>query len=214
MKKEVSIPFSIITCLSMLFYAANTIVSVKQMTMFGMTTAAGVLFFPFMYIISDIVSEVYGYKQSRIVSLLSLAAGLLMIGIFWIAIRIPAASGWALQGAFESILGQSGPILLFGVLATLIGDWVNDKVFVKIKEKLPKTYFVRSIASSIVGQIVDSIIFFAPVAYLVWGIPLIALPGFIVGASILGFSIKIITEVIVFPLNFFIKNKLKKYEGA
>lgn len=214
MKKQVSVSFAIISIITALYYSVNTIISVKQVSLFGLSTGAGVLFFPIIYIISDIVSEVYGYRHSRIIGLLAVLSGLFTVLVTGLVGLFPAASTWGFQEAYNTILGNSPLIFLCGSSAMYISDWVNDIVFREFKNRNGKSYFIRSIISSIAGQIVDSIVFFIPVATFIWKVPVSELFMFIVGASALGFILKVVIETALFPINRIIKNKILKYEGA
>ena len=94
-----------------------------------------VIVFPITYILSDLFSEVYGYEWSRKTCYMAFAMNMLMVVFFEIAIHTPSPSYWTNQEAFQTVLGSTPRVLFASMLAFLFGDWANDKVFAKMKEK-------------------------------------------------------------------------------
>lgn len=160
------------TWLTVLYVSAllmSNIVAAKQVLLpFGITMTGAVIIFPVTYILSDVFSEVYGYKWSRITCYMAFLMNLLMCILFSIAISTKAPSYWNNQEAFVTVLSNSPRMLAASLAGFFFGDWLNDKVFKKLKENHAaslKGYGVRSILSSIVGESVDSAIFI-PIAFL------------------------------------------------
>ena len=158
----------ILTVLSVSCLIISNVVASKQMLLpFEITMTCGIFVFPITYILSDIFSEIYGYKWSRFTCYISFSINILMVVIFEISILTPAPNYWQNQEAFAIVLGSSPRVLVASVLSFLIGDFVNDKVFRKMKanhENSHKGFSLRAIVSSFCGEIVDSCIFI-PVAF-------------------------------------------------
>lgn len=159
-------------CLSLLFVVAllvSNVITAKQVALpFGITMTGAVIVFPITYILSDLFSEVYGYKWSRITCYMAFAANLFMVIVFSLAIITPAPSYWMNQEAFVTVLGSTPRVLAASLLAFIIGDLVNDRIFKKMKEKHPndhKGFGWRAIISSFFGELTDSIIFL-PLAFI------------------------------------------------
>lgn len=89
-----------------------------------------------------------------------------MVIFFGIAIATPAPSYWGNQEAFAIVLGSAPRVLFASLLAYVVGDFMNDKVFQKMKAKHTDMngFKVRAILSSLVGEICDSCIFI-PIAF-------------------------------------------------
>lgn len=121
---------------------------------------AGALTFPITYVISDILSEVYGYKWSRRVAWMSAAINIIFVTFVFIATSIPAPE-WFNATPFSLALKSSFRIVIASVVSYVIGDWVNDIIFEKMKEKNPsQSHFkVRAILSSVGGSLVDTTAF-------------------------------------------------------
>ena len=93
---------------------------------------------------------------------------LLMVIFFTLAINTKAPDYWTGQEAFKTVLGSTPRVLLASSLAFVIGGWADDRTFLKMKEKFPtstKGFGVRAILSSVIGELVDSLIFL-PIAFI------------------------------------------------
>lgn len=149
------------------FLISNVITSKQILFPFNITMTGAIYIFPVTYILSDLFSEVYGYRWSRVTCYLAFAMNLLMVMMFTLAIKSPSPSYWTAQEAFETVLGNTPRILFASLLAFVVGDFANDKVFKKMKSKYSnshKRFGTRAILSSFVGELVDSLIFL-PIAF-------------------------------------------------
>ena len=199
-----------LTLLFVVSLLISNIITAKQVLLpFGITMTGAVFVFPITYILSDLFSEVYGYRWSRITCYLAFAANLFMVIIFSLVIITPAPSYWGNQEAFQVVLGSTPRTLVASLSAFVIGDFANDKVFKKMKEKYPnsiKGFGFRAIISSICGELVDSLVFL-PIAF--WGkMPISTL----ITMTILQVVIKTGYELIILPITTIITKKAIKYE--
>lgn len=171
MKKTSNVSFLqlILTLVFVVSLLVSNIITSKQVLLpFGIVMTGAVFVFPITYILSDVFSEIYGYRWSRITCYMAFAANLFMVIVFSLVIITPAPDFWNHQEAFQIVLGNTPRILFASLLAFVIGDLVNDKVFRRMKEKHPtshKGFGWRAIISSFVGEAVDSLIFL-PIAFL------------------------------------------------
>lgn len=170
-KKMVSELQLILTLLFVVALVVSNIITSKQVLLpFNITMTGAVFVFPITYILSDLVSEVYGYRWSRVTCYLGFAANLFAALVFSAVIQSPAPSYWQNQVAFQTVLGSTPRVLMASLLAFVLGDLVNDKIFAKMKRKYPdsiKGFGARAIFSSIMGEFVDSLVFL-PLAF--WGL--------------------------------------------
>lgn len=151
-----------ITCL----LVSNIIASKQILLPFDLVMPAAIIIFPITYILSDIFSEVYGYRWSRVTNYLGIILNLFTVLIFNIAINLKAPEYYEHQEAFKLVLGNTPRILLASTIGLWFGDYVNDNIFRKLKEnhKDHKNYEIRAVVSSIGGQLGDSMIFI-PIAF-------------------------------------------------
>ena len=200
--------------LSVLFVTSlliSNIITAKQVLLpFGITMTGAVFIFPVTYILSDLFSEVYGYRWSRITCYLAFAMNLLMVLLFSLVIVTPAPDYWTNQEAFQTVLGSTPRVLAASLLAFVLGDMVNDKVFRRMKEKHLnelKGFGWRAILSSLAGELVDSLIFL-PLAFL-GQMPIATLAVM----TICQVGIKTGYEVVILPITRFVVKLVSKYEN-
>ena len=200
--------------LSVLFVTSlliSNIITAKQVLLpFGITMTGAVFIFPVTYILSDLFSEVYGYRWSRITCYLAFAMNLLMVLLFSLVIVTPAPDYWTNQEAFQTVLGSTPRVLAASLLAFILGDMVNDKVFRRMKEKHPnelKGFGWRAILSSLAGELVDSLIFL-PLAFL-GQMPIATLAVM----TICQVGIKTGYEVVILNINRMVVKLVSKYEN-
>lgn len=166
-----------------------------------------VLYFPVTYIISDILTEVYGYAIARrtawIVLISSIVAGL----IYMLVVALPAWPGFMNNDAYSTVLWQVPRILIGWWIAVWAWAILNDIVLAKMKVRTKGKYlWMRTIWSTVIGEGANTAIFYAIGLY---GI----LPDNILTTSILSaWLLKVLLETVLTPLTYFIINKVKKIE--
>ena len=209
-KQKISFVQTVLTVLFVGCFLISNILSVKQIQLpFGITMTSAIYLFPIVYILSDVFSEVYGYKWSRITCYMAFAMNILMCIFFQLAIWTKSPDYYKGAEAFASTLGSAPRILIASLSAYVIGDLVNDLVFKKMKEKYAestKGFGIRAIASSFTGEFVDSLIFI-PIAF-IGTMPLKAL----IVMGITQVLLKVIYEIVILPVSTLVVKKLNTYE--
>lgn len=136
-------------------------------SLFGVRMAfdAGTILFPISYIFGDILTEVYGYKRSRRVIWAGFACLALSAIVFWIVRVMPAEATWqgyAGDSAYNAILGgmSTGGIVLASLAGYWTGEFTNSFTLAKMKILTRGRWlWTRTIGSTIVGQLVDTVMF-------------------------------------------------------
>jgi uncharacterized integral membrane protein (TIGR00697 family) len=136
-------------------------------SLFGIRMAfdAGTILFPISYIFGDILTEVYGYSNSRRVIWAGFACLALSAVIFWIVSILPGENQWeqyAGDKAYLVILGgmSSGSIVLASLAGYWMGEFSNSFVLARMKILTHGRWlWTRTIGSTIVGEFVDTIVF-------------------------------------------------------
>lgn len=192
-----------VTCL----IAAN-ITAVKLIAVFGLLLPAAIVIFPISYILGDVLTEVYGYRQARRVIWLGFACNLVVVATIWIGGVLPAAEFWDGQAAYERILGLAPRILLASFLAYLVGEFANAYVLAKMKIATQGRWlWARTIGSTLVGQGLDSLIFIG-LAF-AGTIPTEAL----MGAVVTQWLVKSAYEALATPVTYAVVGHLKRSDG-
>ncbi len=193
-----------VTCL----ITAN-IIAVKPVQVGGFIFPAAVVIFPIAYIFGDILTEVYGYARARQTIWIGFACNLIAVVAIYVGGLLPAAGFWPNQSAYDAILGFAPRLLVASFIAYLVGEFLNSLVLAKLKVKTAGRYlWLRTISSTLVGELADSIVFIT-VAFLgVW-------PGDQMLTAILTqWVIKVVYEIIATPLTYAVVGWLKRAEGV
>lgn len=174
------------------------------------TFGAGVLFFPISYVFGDILTEVYGYARARRVIWAGFGAMLFASVMAWVVVHLPPAAGWQHQAAYEVAFGNTWRIVGASLTAYFCGEFVNSYVLAKMKlATAGRHLWMRTIGSTVVGEGVDSLIFY-PLAFWNSGI----IPNELVPTLMLSQWIaKTTVEVVFTPLTYRIVGFLKRAEG-
>jgi queuosine precursor transporter len=170
---------------------------------------AGILFFPLSYLLGDILTEVYGYGRARRCVWAGFVALIFLAFMSSVVVALPPAPGWQGQAAYESVFGQVGRIVLASILAFWAGELVNSYVMARMKVMTKGRYlFARTWASTIVGQGVDSVIFY-PVAFLgVWD------STTVIAVMTVNWALKVGWEILLTPVTYAVVGFLKRAEGV
>mgnify|MGYP002850815846 FL=1 len=170
---------------------------------------AGVLFFPISYIIGDVLTEVYGYANARRVIWTGFAALVFMAFMAWVVVQLPPAAGWPGQEAYEFVFGNSWRIVLASMVAFWAGEFANSYVLAKMKIwTAGRHLWMRTIGSTVVGQGLDSLIFY-PLAF--WG--LAGWPVELLWQVVLSqWAIKTAWEALLTPVTYAAVGALKRAE--
>ena len=93
----------------------------------------GVFLFPLAYILGDIMTEVYGFRRTRLTILMGFfALFLLSLTIFIVQIA-PPAQYWENQAAFETVLGIVPRIVVGSLVAYIVGELLNSYIMARMK---------------------------------------------------------------------------------
>lgn len=209
--KKVSKLQMLLTVLFVSCFIISNIIAAKQIVLpYGFVMPSAVIVFPITYILSDVFSEVYGYKYSRFTNNLGLVMNLLAVIFFTIAIYLPSPSFYTGREAFAFTLGSTPKMLIASYLGLYIGDYINDNVFRIMKRGKNGTegFGKRAIASSVVGQLGDSLIFI-PIAFF-GQMPLNVMLTMMFTQAML----KVGYEIVILPISTLTVKKVSQYEDG
>lgn len=173
---------------------------------------AGTLVFPISYIFGDILTEVYGYKRSRRVIWMGFFATALMGFFIWLTGILPGEQSWqayAGQSAYDAILGGISGLVIASLIAYWLGEFSNSYVLAKMKVATDGRWlWSRTIGSTLVGQLLDTTVFFL-IATVLGVFPIEILVSLIVT----NYIFKVGLEIILTPFTIRIVGTLKQVEN-
>src|SRR5688572_7341316 len=186
---------------------ASKVVTVDLPLVGELTFGAALLFFPLSYLFGDVLTEVYGYARSRRVVWAGFAALIFASFMSWFVLWLPANAGWPHQAAFETAFGSTWRIVVASLVAYTVGEFMNSYTLAKMKIRTKgKLLWARTIGSTVIGEAVDSAIFY-PLAFAgMWPTDLL------VRVTITSYVIKVLWEAAMTPFTYQIVGFLKRSE--
>ena len=179
----------------------------------GATLVFGVgnIFFPISYIFGDVLTEVYGYARARRVIWAGFIAMLFATVMSLVVIGLPPTPSEpfnaTLQPALEVVFGNTWRIVLASIVGFWAGDFVNAYVLARMKVwTRGRWLWTRTIGSTIVGQAVDSVIFY-PIAFAgIWG------TDTMVRVVLFNWGFKVFVEAVMTPATYVVVGSLTRAE--
>jgi queuosine precursor transporter len=175
----------------------------------GVTFGAGVLFFPISYVFGDVLTEVYGYARARKVVWSGFGALIFASLMSWAILALPPAAGWANQRSYETVYGSTPRIVFASLVAYFCGELCNSYVLARLKVRTSGRFlWLRTIGSTVVGEGVDSLLFY-PLAFFRaegWSDEVVA------RVLVSNYVVKVLWEVAATPITYRVVGWLKRAE--
>lgn len=175
----------------------------------GVGVSVTVLYFPFTYLIADILTEVYGYAQARSVIWLSLVCSIVAAGVVDLALLVPPAGFFTEDAGFQKIFSAAPKMAIATLLAVFTGDICNSYVLAKLKIwSAGRHLWMRFVVSTVIGEGVNTLVFYGIALYGV-------LPNDqLVQGILMGWAAKTLVEVLLLPVTYPAVAFLKRVEGV
>lgn len=155
-------PLVIITALLVTMYLTANIMAVKVISIFGLSFFdAGTITFPLAYMLGDVLTEVWGFRTAKKVIWLTFFCNVLLVATTAIGLVLPSPDYMAATAdAYATIFTYVPRIVAASLLAFLSGELSNAWTMERIKKMTKgKHLWLRTIGSSMVGYIFDTILF-------------------------------------------------------
>lgn len=214
-KESMSLVQTLLTILFVVALILSNVISGRTFNFFGNTMTSAVIIFPVTYILSDVFSQVYGYRWSAVTRYVAFACNLLSVLVFAIVASLPTLS-WMEEtaGAFKILLGGISACTFASLIAYVIGDFVNDKVFYKMQGEKDKSdmrgFKTRAIVSSLCGELCDSCVYL-PLAFCVFN-PIMTMTE-VAKMIVLQVALKVSYEALILPVTTLVTKKVLEIEN-
>jgi len=201
--------FDLIMALFVAVLLISNVASSKIVRLGPLSFDGGTLLFPLSYIFGDILTEVYGYARSRRVIWVGFLSALLLAGTLALVGWLPAAADWAGQDAYRAILGQTPRIVLGSLVAYFAGEFANSYTLARLKLRTRgRLLWLRTIASTLVGQAVDTGLF------VVIAFAGVLSPSLLASVVVSNYVFKVAVEAAATPVTYKVVDHLKRVEGV
>lgn len=195
---------------------------------FSFNLTAGVLLWPVVFIMTDIINEYYGMRGVRFLSLFTVVLIAYTFIMFQGAIHLNPAEFWVgnyeaqhignANDAYLVVLGQSSWIIVGSLVAFLVGQVLDVFVFHRIKKATgEKMIWLRSTGSTVISQFVDSFVVLFIAFYIG---PRISTGqgkpwpfGLVMTICVGNYIYKFIVAVVLTPVIYIVHGWIEKYLG-
>lgn len=152
--------FTIVSTLFVMLLIISNLLATKMILVLGFVLPTAVIVYPFCFMVGDVLTEVWGFKTAKKVIWLGFFMNLLLIIFTNIAIPLTYPEFWKGQEHFQFIFGAIPRIVLASFIGYLAGELSNSWSLELIKKITKgKWLFIRTIGSSVVGQVFDTVLF-------------------------------------------------------
>ena len=182
---------------------------IRMIKIAGLETDAGTLIFPLTFILSDLITEVYGYKFARRAIWVGFLFNFVFIAYGQLIIHLPSPDyALGVNDKFDSLLGFNARIIIASTISYLCAEPLNSYIMAKLKLKTRgKLMWLRFVSSTAVASLFDSFLFGTLAFY--GTMPLHDLIIF----NFTMWSIKVFIEICGLPLSLSLARRLKRSEG-
>lgn len=189
------------------FLLISNIVASRLVIINGFVLSGALFLFPLTYLFGDVLTEVYGFRRSRLIIWLGMGANIIMAAYFTFLVNTPYPSDFIANDAFRTVLSATPLVVLASILGYFGGEFTNSSSLSIIKKWTKGKYlWIRTIGSTILGEIVDTLVFM--------GIAFSFLPHDIFWQMVLvEYCFKVLVEIVFTPFTYWIIRKLKKAEN-
>lgn len=207
-ESNISKVFLALVAVYITFMLTSNILASRLIVIANISLTGAVLLFPFTYILGDIFTEVYGFKQNKLVIWISFICNLIMVLSFITVINMPYPDNFINSEEFKIVLGTTPRVLFGSLLGFLVGGFLNSIILSKLKVATKGKYLAfRTILSTIIGETVDTLIFIGVV--FTGNLPSEIMLNMIFWQS----TIKIFIEILFTPITYGVIKKVKKIEN-
>lgn len=204
-----SVIFPVLVALASTVFLVSNITAAKGVQIGPFVLDAAFFLFPISYIVGDVISEVYGFRNARLAIFTSFGVTILAVASFYVAIALPAADFYDGQEAFAATLGLVPQIVLASLVGYLVGQLLNAWTLTRMKRRSGEgNMWARLLGSTVVGQFGDTLLFCAIAAPVIG----ISTAGDFLNYVLVGFLWKTIMEAILLPLTSLVIRRVKKKE--
>lgn len=178
----------------------SNILSNRTFEIYDFMLPSAVIVFPVVYIINDVLTECFGFKNAKRTIITAFMLNLLVVIFFNIAIHLPTTQDFS---SYNIVLGNTIKSLFASFIAYLVGSFINAVTMDKMKQTGSNKLMLRCVLSTLFGESCDAFIF---ITIMFLGV----LPTNVVIQMILTQALfKTVYEIIVYPVTRLIINKIK-----
>ena len=201
--------YHILTLIFVFCLFISNIAEMKIIDVMGVAqVGAGTIFFPLLYVLNDIITEVYGFSASHRTIWVALCFNSTFSLLMYLTMLLPEGDNWQEKEAFEVIFALSPRIMIGSLISYFFGELINASIISYLKLSLQGRLFaLRAVFSTLISSFLESVMF-----------GIIAFYGRIPDDELIKMTVmltilKVLYEIIIMPLTIMLVSYLKKTEN-
>lgn len=197
--KKQTIYAILLTVYSCMLIVSNILAN-RTFEIYKFMLPSAVIVFPIVYIINDVMTECFGFKNAKRTIIAAFMLNLLAVIFFNIAIHLPTTQDFT---NYNIVLGNTLKALVASFIAYLVGSFINAVVMDKMKQSGSKKLMLRCVLSTLFGETCDAFIF---ITIMFLGVLQL---NIVIQMIITQALFKTVYEIIVYPITKIVINKIK-----
>jgi len=197
--------FAVLTAISTTLVLVSNLVASKPISLpFGMVIPTSAFFFPFIFLIGGIVIENYGPKALKANIAIGFVCNALAVALYMFTLVLPSAEYWGDQTAMQTVMMITPRMLAASLIAYAFSTYLSSRVLDLLRIALgERLYWIRSLASRVVGTMLDASSFLT-----------LAFAGIFAGPDLAvmiwsTIAVRIVIDIIITPLSSVIATRVK-----
>lgn len=182
---------------------------------------AGVLLWPFVFVMTDIVNEYYGKRGVRNLSFLAIGMIVYAFAAVFAIMQLEPAAWWQhkivgegrtidMEQAFDAIFGQGLWIIAGSIAAFLVSQFLDVWIFQWLKRRTGERWiWLRSTGSTVVSQLIDSFV----VLYIAFGLGGSWSAAMILSVALVNYAYKFCVALLMTPVIYLVHGAIERYLG-
>ncbi|MDX1916639.1 MAG: queuosine precursor transporter [Rickettsiaceae bacterium] len=206
---DYNLTFYYLSIAFVLFLTLSNIAVTKLCNFFGYIMPGGMIFFPLLYVINDVVTEVYGFQKSRKMIFWGMFATIIVNLLLYIVVLLPSAQGAASVNAFDQIFSLSPRVFGASLISYFIGENINAIILTILRRKLNGRIFIsRALLSTLIGSFIEGSMFFS---FIFWNI--LDFPK-IIDMTLTTSIAKVLIEILVMPISILLIKLIRESDAG
>lgn len=166
--KALPVLYQVVCASFCIIVVLSNILSAKMVSLCALNIPTGLLFYPLTFLLSDLVTEIFGAKKAQLMVYIALGMSLLSLGMIQIGLLLPTHDLGA-QQAFQTVLGLSS-LRIFASLTSYVTSQITGiQLYAIIKHWTgPKWLWLRNNGAACISQMIDTIMI--DLIFLWWGL--------------------------------------------
>ena len=167
----------------------------------GWVMSIGVIPWPIVFVVTDLINEYYGPRAVRRLTLLAVGIIVYSFMVLLLCMQVKAASFSPVKdAAFSSVFGQSLWIIVGSVIAFAISQLVDAMVFVFARARTKERWlWARALGSTVVSQFIDTFV----INTIAFGLPGKITPSQVIELSVTNYGYKLLIAIATLPVIYF-----------